>query len=184
MSQFRSLLIEKQCVCPSLLAQLLTTNCVPKLGTNRMYKGWSILQEIVGNRGSWEFAIRHRPVDHRRIIDLISTTSFVRSWSIDLIDDMSTTRESLGKKSFLISRARFFSKIAVRKISTSSKETSRRDPDCNLFECHLRFSLPIPMRLNSLRFRAVRFSSRKIFLWKILRKFESGSSRYRYVVSE
>lgn len=60
----------------------------------------------------------------------------------------------------------FFSKIAVRKIFTSSRETSRCNPDCNLFECHLRFCTLQPMRLNSLRYELLAFRRGQFFFGK------------------
>lgn len=78
-----------------------------------------------------------------------------------------------GKESFLIERDFFFffSKIAVRKIFTSSRETSRCDPDCNLFECHLRFCTLQPMRLNSLRYELLPFRRGQFFFGKFWEKW-------------
>lgn len=99
---------------------------------------------------------------------------------------MSTTRDTFrrenwrggGGGSFLIERDFFFflAKLLFEKFLQVPER--RCDPDCNLFECHLRFSLQRAFKL--VTSRAVGFSSTTIFLWKIFeknREYDSSSSR-------
>lgn len=88
---------------------------------------------------------------------------------------LSTTRDTFRRENWkeFSNRAGFFfsSKIAVRKIFTSSREDiTLRSHDCNLFECHLRSSLQRPMRLNSLRYELLAFRRGRVFFGKFWEK--------------